>query len=99
MRLATPLSEERWQIPEHLRPALRPVAARVFWWGTPEEWLDDAIRFAAQVMTFGNWNDTALVSKLLGEGIFQQVLNAAPAGVFDTKSWNYWHLRYHKEVP
>jgi hypothetical protein len=86
-------------IPANLRPALVPVAKRVFWWGAPEEWLDDPIRFAAQVMTFGDWNDVALVLKTLGDSLFQQVLKTPPVGVFDIKSWTYWHHHYHLEVP
>ena len=86
-------------IPGHLRLALLPVAKRVFWWGNPEEWLDDPVRFSAQVMTFGDWDDTALVVKLLGESLFQQVLENPPPGVFDLKSWNFWHHRYGKSVP
>jgi hypothetical protein len=99
MRSSAASAKARIHVPEELRPALLPVARRVFWWGNPEEWLDDPIRFGAQVMTFGDWNDTALVAKLLGEPFFEQVLDEAPPGVFDIKSWNYWHLRYHRTVP
>lgn len=87
------------RIPDGMRPALVGVAKRVFWWGTPDDWLDDPIRFAAQVMTYGDWDDTALVFKLLGDSIFQQVLADPPAGVFDPKSWHYWHRRYSLDVP
>ena len=45
-------------IPDNLQPALLPVAKRVFWWGKPEEWMQDASRFTAQVMVFADWNDT-----------------------------------------
>ncbi len=75
------------------------MAARVFWWGKPEEWLEDQIRFAAQVMTFGDWDDTMQVLKLLGDPLFQRVLRDPPPGVFDIKSWTYWHCRYHMPVP
>jgi hypothetical protein len=81
------------------RAALLPVATRVFWWGDPEAWLNDAVRFAAQVMTYGDWNDTALALELLGDALFQEALRNPPAGVFDIKSWTYWHHRYHLEVP
>lgn len=86
-------------VPDHLRPALAPIAARVFWWGHPEEWLDDAVRFAARVMTFGGWNDTVLTLELLGDSLFRQVLDTPPPGVFDIKSWTYWHAHYQREVP
>lgn len=89
----------RIALPEHLRSALVPVAKRVFWWGKPEEWLNDSIRFAAQVMTYGDWDDTALTLRLLGDALFREALQTPPPGVFDLKSWTYWHHRYQLEVP
>ena len=86
-------------VPDHLRPALAPVAKRVFWWGNPEEWLDDAARFTAQVMTFGDWDDVARTLKLLGDSVFQQVLQKPPTGVFDIKSWTFWHCHYNLPAP
>jgi hypothetical protein len=86
-------------VPQSLRPGLIPVAKRVFWWGNPEEWLDDVLRFTAQVMTFGDWDDIALTLRLLGDSVFQQVLQNPPPGVFDIKSWSFWHHHYRKPVP
>ncbi|HXP60855.1 MAG TPA: hypothetical protein VN829_10210 [Dongiaceae bacterium] len=71
----------------------------MFWWGRAEQWLDDAGRFVAQVMTYGDWDETSLVLGLLGDGVFQAVLKDAPPGVFDAKSWTYWHCRYGLDVP
>jgi hypothetical protein len=99
MRMQMPPERRVTRIPDQIRPALAPVARRVFWWGNSDEWLDDATRFAAQVMTFGDWDDTALVTKLLGDSIFQEVLTDPPPGVFDVKSWSYWHHRYQLDVP
>lgn len=70
---------------------LLPVAAKVFWWGTPEDALQDLTRFVAQVMTYGDWQDVQKTMRLLGEPAFEAVLENPPAGVFDKKSWNYWH--------
>lgn len=86
-------------VPSQFRPKLIPVARRVFWWGEPEAWMEDCIRFVAQVMTFGDWDDTELTLKLLGDGLFRQVLATPPPGVFDIKSWTYWHRRYQRPVP
>jgi hypothetical protein len=86
-------------LPSAHHSALLPVAARVFWWGKPETWLADRQRFAAQVMTYGDWHDTVLTLELLGEPLFRQVLQNPPAGVFDVKSWHYWHHRLHLPVP
>ena len=89
----------RERIPESLHPTLLPVAKNVFWWGEPAEWMDDAVRFTAQVMVFGDWNDTTLTWELLGDKTFREVLAKAPPGVFDIKSWTYWHCRFGLEVP
>jgi hypothetical protein len=86
-------------VPQEFRNQLVPVAERVFWWGQPQEWLDDALRFAAQVMTYGDWNDVVTTLRLLGDAVFCQVLADPPPGVFDVKSWNFWHLHYQREVP
>src|SRR6266478_2137951 len=67
------------------------VAARVFWWGTPEEALLDINRFVAQVMTYGDWDAVCKTISLLGKQVFREVIDHPPAGVFDEKSWTYWH--------
>jgi hypothetical protein len=50
-------------------------------------------------MTFGDWEDTALTLRLLGDDLFRRVLANPPAGVFDIESRTYWHCRYHLEAP
>jgi len=90
---------KRISVPEGAKPLLLPIAKRVFWWGNREEWLDDAIRFAAQVMTFGDWDDTVTLWRVLGDEFLKQVLHAPPPGVFDLKSWTYWHRHYQLAVP
>ncbi len=93
------ITRGRAGVPQLHRAALLPVARRVFWWGQPEEWLDNAIRFTAQVMTYGDWDDAMLTLELLGDRWFREVLKNAPPGVFDIKSWTYWHRRFHLDVP
>jgi hypothetical protein len=89
----------RASVPKHLRARLAPVARRVFWWGTPQEWLEDVIRFTAQVMTYGDLEDVNITLGALGEQAFKETLRNAPPGVFDVKSWTFWHVRFHLEVP
>jgi hypothetical protein len=69
----------RQPVPEVARESLLPVAQRVFWWGQAEQWLDDTGRFVAQVMTYGDWDDTSLALGLLGDEVFQEVLKAPPS--------------------
>lgn len=91
--------QSRQVVPNQFRPKLIPVAERVFWWGKPETWMEDSLRFVAQVMTFGDGNDTSLTLELLGDELFRQALVTPPPGVFDIKSWTYWHCRYKMPVP
>src|SRR5260221_11983647 len=79
-----------------LKAECLPVAVKVFWWCTPEEGLQDLTRFVAQVMTFGDWEDVRRTMGILGEKAFEAVLDDPPPGVFDRKSWNYWHLFFRR---
>jgi hypothetical protein len=72
-------------------PALLSVAHRLIWWLPPEEALAYPLRFLAQVMTLGTWDDIQNVRAELGPECFQGVLQDPPAGVFDQRSWHYWH--------
>ncbi|MGI8967376.1 MAG: hypothetical protein ACR2H1_15010 [Limisphaerales bacterium] len=75
------------------------VATRVFWWKKPPEALSDINRFVAQAMTFGAWSDIQTTLEVFGEHTFRGVLLKPPPGVFDLKSWNYWHIRFGMPVP
>ena len=76
---------------------LQTVARRLFWWLTPEEALANPIRFAARVMTYGTWEDVQTAKEELGEGTFREVLADPPPGVFDARSWLYWHRYFGLE--
>jgi hypothetical protein len=76
---------------------LERAASRLFWWKTPAEALADPVRFLAQVMTYGTVEDLILVESYFPESAFREVLANPPAGVFDRRSWAYWHLRFGLE--
>ena len=64
---------------------------RLVWWpsgrsATPE-------KLAARAMVMGGWKDIAEARRRFGAGIFAKVLDNAPRGLFDAKSWNYWHKK------
>ena len=71
--------------------ALMGVARRLVWWLTPEETLELEDRFLAQVMTLGTWDDVQCVRGEVGDAGLREVLRHPPAGVFDLRSWHYWH--------
>lgn len=72
-------------------PLLLDLATRLIWWKGPDEALADERRFLAQAMTFGTWDDMQLVRSVYGVDALRAVLGDAPPGVFDRRSWAYWH--------
>lgn len=67
---------------------------RLFWWKdhvdpTPQ-------RIAAQAMVYGNLEDIRKVRQLYGDSIFAEVLENPPRGVFDAKSWVFWHKKMNR---
>ena len=72
-------------------PRLRDLATRLIWWKGPDEALADERRFLAQAMTFGTWDDMQIVRSVYGVDALRTVLADAPPGVFDRRSWAYWH--------
>ena len=78
---------------------LERVASRLFWWKPPSEALAFPNRFLAQVMTYGTIEDLAVVRRHFPDSAFREVLADPPAGVFDPRSWTYWHVRFGLEAP
>ncbi len=76
---------------------LRKVAKRVVWFKPPEETLREPKLFLAHLMTFGTLADIVITMKYYSDEDLDRVLTDPPAGVFDSRSWNYWNLRYHHE--
>jgi hypothetical protein len=52
--------------------------------------LADPVQFLAHVMVFGTVED--LRRKIVGKEAYREVLQNAPPGVFDARSWAYWNL-------
>lgn len=69
------------------------VARRVVWFQEPEETLGDPVHFLAHVMTYGTVEDLKALKGVVGEDEFREVLDNAPAGIFDRRSWAYWNLK------
>jgi hypothetical protein len=68
------------------------IAERVMWWQPAERTLKRPLRFVAQVMAMGSFDEIERVRARYGERAFGRALAQAPAGVFDARSWNYWHF-------
>lgn len=74
-------------------PQLLNVARRVVWFKEPEEVLADPVTFLAHVMTYGTVEDLKALDGFAGIEEFCEVLEHAPPGVFDRRSWAYWNLK------
>lgn len=72
-------------------PELIRLARRLFWWKEPDQALAYPSRFLAQVMALGTWDDVKVARSYWSEDEFREVLQSPPAGVFDARSWSYWH--------
>lgn len=72
---------------------------RLFWWDAPGAERSPQ-RVAAQVMALGTLEDIREVRERFGPEIFEEVLSAPPRGLFDAKSWSFWHKKIgHREIP
>lgn len=78
---------------------LERVARRLIWWKSPSEALGDRKRFLAQAMSYGTPEDLAAVRRHFAESDFREVLADPPPGVFDPRSWAYWHVLFGLEPP
>ena len=74
-------------------PELRRIASRVVWWDTPEQAVSRLDDFLCRVMTFGDLDDVNLIEARYGVERLRAAIQYAPAGVFDVRSWHYWHHR------
>src|ERR1700750_7332 len=76
-----------------ITPALLTVAQRVVWFKEPADALADPIHFLAHVMTYGTVEDLRELQGIVGLDEFREVLDFAPPGIFDARSWVYWNLK------
>ena len=73
-------------------PELLCVARRVVWFEKPARALADPVQFLAHVMVFGTVEDLRALRGIVGKDDYREVLEHAPPGVFDARSWAYWNL-------
>ena len=71
---------------------VRSIAERLVWWQPADLTLRRPLRFVAQAMAIGSFEDAECVRARYGAHALERVLDDPPAGVFDARSWSYWHL-------
>jgi hypothetical protein len=75
------------------------LARRYVWWKPPELAAADLTHLLCQMMQLGTWEDVRAAKRLVGEDAFRAALRAAPPGVLDERSWNFWHLNLFHQPP
>ena len=78
-------------------PELLNVARRVVWFKEPEAALADPVHFLAHVMTYGTIEDLKALVGIVEQAELCEVLDHAPPGIFDPRSWAYWNLKCGRE--
>ena len=76
----------------NLTAEMRRAVQRCVWFEPPEEAIKDIPRLAAYILTHGVPEDTQVLRKQLSDNDLKQVLDEAPAGIYDARSWAYWNL-------
>ncbi|MCF8104541.1 MAG: hypothetical protein K9K64_03570 [Desulfohalobiaceae bacterium] len=71
---------------------LSEVAKRLMWWKNVEEVFQDESRLIAQIMVFGDLEDTMAMLRQYTRKKLKQVLDDPPPGVFTPQAWTFWHL-------
>ena len=79
--------------PLPLTPTLLTGAQRVVWFKDPVDALADPVHFLAHMMTYGTVEDMRTLQGIVGLDEFREVLDHAPPGIFDARSWAYWNLK------
>ncbi|MGA2936088.1 MAG: hypothetical protein ABSF52_03200 [Syntrophobacteraceae bacterium] len=57
------------------------------------------MHFLAHVMTYGTVEDLKALRGIVGRDEFREVLDNAPPGIFDARSWAYWNLKCGRRRP
>lgn len=78
---------------------LQAVARRCVWWASPDKALRDAPTFLCHVMVYGLWQDAIVIRRRFSSHQLCDALARAPAGLFDVRSWHYWHRLLGQPVP
>lgn len=72
---------------------LENFARKYVWWKTLDQALANPVQIVAQVMNIGDWTDVCRLLDAMGDEALRDVIRHAEAGMFNERSWNYWHHR------
>ena len=69
------------------------VARRMVWFKPAEEALADSALFLSYAMTYGTVDDLRVVRAHYTDDELRRALRSGLPGIFDARSWAYWHAR------
>lgn len=67
------------------------VAKRMVWFKPPAATLAEPLLFLSYAMTYGTVDDLRVIRAHFTDAQLRQALHASIPGVFDARSWAYWH--------
>ena len=74
------------------------MAKKYVWWQSPERTLADGRLLLAQMMTLATADDVRWLLSVASSADLLRVLDDPPVGVFNRRSWAFWHLRLGRET-
>ena len=74
------------------------MAKKYVWWQSPERTLADGRLLLAQMMTLATADDVRWLLSVASSADLLCVLDDPPVGVFNRRSWAFWHLRLGRET-
>lgn len=77
--------------PIPLNPETEAIARRVVWFEEPPDALADPVRFVAYAMRHATHEDMRALRHYVSDEDFREVLDKAPPGIIDPRSWAYWN--------
>ena len=69
------------------------LAHKYVWWQDPRLTLADPRLLIAQLMTLGTLDDVRWLIDQVPADELRRVLREPPIGIFNERSWRFWHLR------
>ena len=79
-------------LPDLTDPKLLLAARQVVWWRPPQKTLQNERLFLNQVMCHGTPDVVVTVRRHYDDDRLRDALREALPGIFDRRSWAYWHL-------
>ena len=75
------------------------AARRIVWFEEPGTALSEPYRFTAYALRYATPEDMDLILSHIGREGLRDVLDHAPPGIIDARSWSYWNVMVDRFPP